>query len=562
MATKVAPDSAQSVVVVDAPGRSGDLATRIRRLRQSPRFVALLAFLTRWRVALLLVVATCAAFVYYLWGVDSWQFAFVGDEWPFYIMARAIAAHHLLVNPFDMHGVYGFNTMLGSYYQAIFLVIFGDTNFAWRLSNIVLIFPTSLCFYLWLRNGYGRQIALLATLLLQASAFAANYLKIGYVNAQALPLLVLCLYLASRCARSPTSKNAAWLGVALGVACYIYVGPLYPLFVAPTLLPLIAALRARHLTGRELLRAAAICAACYVVVLLPGILSLSGGPTAASKTSFSREYTDNWQMAVNVGHDFLLFYANYDYFYNHFIAGPYLDLISRIFATLGIAVALIAVVRRRSPHWLAHLKLLLTYTLVAVLIGVTSPYAYAATTRGIVFIPFGAAFAGVGLATLADWLRRLPIPAIALPRLLHRAYVASIVTLLVIVIWSVNIYQSQVGVFQRTGYSATGLIIGAIQQAHQRHERRVVLLLSPQFPYANYYYDQIPTIQQAYGVQDVFFIVQTPQQAAQAGCAMLAGAQVVYFQADISAAHSLPALPCVATSTADPPIALTPGYLL
>jgi len=553
---------APAPVTTDVAGRLAALVAPVWRMRQSPRFAALCACFLRWWAALLLVASTGAAFAYYLWGVDSWRFAFVGDEWPFYALAQSIAARHLLVNPFDMHGVYGFNAVLGSYYQAIFLLIFGDTNFAWRLSSVILIVPTSLFFYLWMRNGFGREAALLATLLLQASAFVANYLKIGYVNGQALPLLVLCLYLASRFARHPSQKNAAWLGIALGVSFYIYVGPLYPLFVAPALLPLVAALRARRLGWRELLGAAVVCVTCYLALIAPGLFSLTSGASAASKTSFAREYSNNWQMVVNVGHDFLLFYANYDYFYNHFIAGPYLDVISRIFATLGIVVALLAVARRRGRFRLASLELLLTYTLVAVVIGVTSPYAYAATTRGIVFIPFGAAFGGIGLAACADWLRRLHIPYPVIPHRLRVAFVAYILALLVAVIWTTNIYQSQIGVFQQTGYSATGLLIGTIQQAHQRHERRVVLLLSPQFPYASYYYGQIPAIQRAYGVQDVFFIVETPLQAAQLSCGDQRTTQFVYFQADMTAAHSLPALPCAAANTANPPIALTPGYLL
>ena len=558
----VATETKPSVKTGGVSRWRGRLEARLQRVRRSPRFVAMFRFLMRWWATLLLVMSTGAAFAYYLWGVDSWRFSFVGDEWPFYALAESIAARHLLVNPFDMHGVYGFNGMLGSVYQASFLLIFGDTNFAWRLSSVILIVPTSLFFYLWMRNGFGRETALLATLLLQASAFVANYLKIGYVNGQALPLLVLCLYLTSRCARRPNVKNALWLGIALGVSFYIYVGPLYPLFIAPSLLPLVAALRARRLTWRALLGPAEVCVACYLALLLPGLISLASGTSAASKTSVAREYSNNWQMLVNVGHDFLLFYANYDYFYNHFITGPYLDAISRSFATLGIVVALVAVVWRRSRFRLASLELLLTYLLVAVVIGVTSPYAYAATTRGIVFIPFGAAFGGIGLAALGSWLRSLRIPYLVIPHPLRAAYVAYILALLVCVIWATNIYQSQVGVFQQTGYSATGLLLETIQQAHQRHERRVVLLLSPQFPYPNYYYDQLPVLQQAYGVQDVSFAVETPLQAAQSTCAVQRTTQFVYFQADTSAAHALPALSCAATGVIGSPIALTPGYLL
>src|SRR5690242_13107075 len=67
-------------------------------------------FLKQHTAEVVLFFSTWAAVIYYTWDINSWKFAFVGDEWQFYSAARAIADKNLLVNPFDIHGVYGFNS--------------------------------------------------------------------------------------------------------------------------------------------------------------------------------------------------------------------------------------------------------------------------------------------------------------------------------------------------------------------------------------------------------------------------------------------------------------------
>jgi dolichyl-phosphate-mannose-protein mannosyltransferase len=493
-------------------------------------------FLKQHTAGVVLFFTTWAAVIYYGWDINSWKFAFVGDEWQFYSAARAIADKNLLVNPFDIHGVYGFNSVLGSVYQALFIKLLGATNAAWRFSNIILIVPISIFFYLWMRDRFDQRTALISTLILQASSFVASYLKIGYVNAQAFALFIVALYLAGRCGKQLTLRNAGWLGAILGVSFYIYIGPLFPLLMAPYLLPLV--FERRRYTREELLKAGALCLALYLAIALPGILSSLGENSPASKTIFAREYTDNTQTAINVFHDFLLFYQNFDYFYNHFIAGPYLDLYSRIFAAAGTLIALVALVRFRSEK---YLYLLLAYVLLAVVIGVTTPYAYAATTRGIFFIPFGAAFAGIALAGVTRWL--------SVPRLAYA---------LVAVIWIANIYQSQVGVFQTTGYPATGLLIKSLQDAQRQGQHRVVLVLSANHPYRNAGYVEAPIIQQAYGLQDEQLSVLDPTQVR---CTMLRGSRVVLFEDDDSAVNALARLSCP-TDTTYTVDTLAPAYLL
>src|ERR1700722_9938018 len=147
-------------------------------------------------ISLLLILTTFLSFLFFLWGVNSWKFSFAGDEWPFYIYAMKLIAYPHFVNPFSFAGVYQTHSPLASMYQAFFMELLGPTNFAWRLSNIILIFPLSFFFYRWIKLNFSKETAVFATILMQCSFYLANFFKIGYDNPQALTLFVICLYLA------------------------------------------------------------------------------------------------------------------------------------------------------------------------------------------------------------------------------------------------------------------------------------------------------------------------------------------------------------------------------
>src|SRR6185369_3416397 len=188
-------------------------------------------------IVLILFITTLIALFTFSLNINSWKFSYVGDEWGFYVLAKNIVMQHFLVNPFSMEGVFGENPLLGSIYQAVFIFLFGDNNFAWRFSNIFLIVPCSIVFFLWLKKLFSPQIALLSTILLQSSFFISNYFKIGYVNPLSFTFFLISLYAASLVADSPTKKRMIFFGAALGISFYIYLGPLFLFFVWPLLLP-------------------------------------------------------------------------------------------------------------------------------------------------------------------------------------------------------------------------------------------------------------------------------------------------------------------------------------
>lgn len=431
-------------------------------------------FLSTNTHAKILFLTTCLALIYYSWNINSWKFSYVGDEWASYTFAKNIAINNFIINPFSFNGVYGENGVLGSIYQAIFLKILGFSNFAWRFSNIFLIIPITIFFYLWIKQSINKQIALISTVILQSSFYLANFFKIGYINPQALTLFIINLYLANKCIQAKEKKWFFLLGIMLGVAFYIYIGPIIPFLIWPYLLQLLS-------KGgfKQAFRNSFFIILGYILLLLPALIQLSTWNGPAKKTFLHREFTDNNQIFVNIYHNFLLFYKNYDYFYNHFVAGPYLDLVTGILAFIGIVLILFNL--RKLPF----LQILLSYISTCIIIGVTSPYTYAPTTRGIFFLPFGAAFAGIALYYI---MKKVP---------------KYFIILTLSIVFVLNFYQSQIGVFNISGYSNTSLIIKAIQDAQGNNAmKNTILLLSNSNPY-NYY--DLKNMRQAYDLEEAPF---------------------------------------------------------
>lgn len=456
----------------------------------------------------LLILTTMMALFYFSWDINSWKFSYVGDEWEFYSFTKYIVDHHFLVNPFSMQGVYGENPLLGSIYQALFVQLLGDTNFAWRFSNIILIVPCSIFFFLWIKKLFTPQIAFISTVLLQSSFFVSNYFKIGYVNPIAFTLFLVSLYAATLLAESPTKKHMLFLGITLGISFYIYLGPLFPLFVWPLLLPLIK-------KRKQFFPNVFYFFSSYILLVLPGIFDITHWHAAAKKTIFVKEFTDNSQIITNIFHNFFLYYKNYDYLYNHFIEGPYLDPITRTLALIGTILVIWNV---KKNHYLA---LLLIYISVVVVIGITSPYAYTPTTRGIFFIPFGCIFAGIALGVLV-----------------HKKLYQFLLVPILFGIFALNFYHSQIGVFQKTGYSATSLILKELQLTNTSQQKSTYLLLADQ---QNFSTRNIPLMQEAYDLQKVTFTIISPQQL---HCDTLNNNTVLYFANDETAKQTAKSLSC------------------
>ena len=188
---------------------------------------------------IIILITSIISVFYFCINVNSWKFSFVGDEWSFYLKAVEIAKNNILINPFNLNGVWGQNPVTFSLYQAIFIKLFGANNFSWRLSTIILIVPLSIFLYLWIKKIFDWKIALISTLVMQTSFYLANFFKIGYPNPLSLTLFILIIYLFTIISDNLNNlKQIFLLGVILGISFYVYIGPIFPLMITPYLIVL------------------------------------------------------------------------------------------------------------------------------------------------------------------------------------------------------------------------------------------------------------------------------------------------------------------------------------
>ncbi len=399
--------------------------------------------LRKHRTFLFVVLIAFLGTAYSMIGLTSWKVAMVGDEWACFLYAKGIADQKLRVNPFGLHGVYGEQQVLESYYQAIVMFLFGKTLAVWKLSNMILLFPSLIFLYKFVRKLYGRNPALIAAILMTFSKYLTNIFKIGNPHCLGFFLLILCLYFSSELLFTPTTGNAITLGIALGLSFYAYVGPIFSFFLLPFVIPFFR----RH--GKS-----GIKPVLAIILVFLGIVVIGFATTPkqhwmeiVTKTPLQREFGSYNQLLINIGQNFVLFFKNYDYFYNHFVVGPYLDIISRWAAFTGIILSLVS-------FWKKKGVLLGLWISLCIGIGITNPYHYTPSTRGIFFIPYGVMFAGIGL----DFLRRT----------FKKWGATYFVAILILVAIGLNIYEAHVGVFKKAGFSYTALIIKELLKAEQQ----------------------------------------------------------------------------------------------
>ena len=337
-------------------------------------------------------------------------------------------------------------------HRRFFLFLFGKSFFVWKLASVTMLFPSVIVFYLFAKELYGERVALLCVPLLAFSKYLCNFFKIGYTHSFCFFLFTLCLYYAARLLNRPDRFHAAALGIGLGLAFFAYIGPVFVLLLLPFF--------ARLLWQK---RAQAIPLLLIVALVMGVIISLGFVTTpraqwlqGLAKTSAQREFDSNTQILINIARNFLLFWKNFDYFYNHFVEGPYLDVITRWAAALGIGVALFSL----RTYWVV----LGAWLMLCLILGLINPYPYTPTTRGIFLVPYGVLFAAFGLEFL---------------RTTFRKYRSSLVLMMIIILISgINIYEAHITVFQRAGYSRTALIFRELLQTAP-HNSRLLLFSSP-----------------------------------------------------------------------------------
>lgn len=461
----------------------------------------------------LLITTTFLSFIYFLWEANSWKYAYVGDIWPFFEFAKRIIAENYAIYPFSFRGVYEQNSILASVYQAIFMDLFGQTNLAWRLSNIVLIFPLSYFIYRWLRLYFNWQTASLATILMQCSFYLCLFIKIPYINPQAFALFVLSLYLSARAGIYPTKQNGILLGLVLGISFYIYLGVLFPFLVWPYLLPLRKVTSIKHLL--PFISALILTYLLCLSFILPELETITG---PQSKTLFGREFSDTSQIITNIGNNLLVFYKAFPVIPTHFIPFAYMDMLSQLFSFLGTIVSFSLFKQSKFRY------LVLTYLSTCIFLGLTNPYTMPPTSRGMFLLLFGFVFAGIGIMQLKK------------VTYVHAWVIFPVITIII----GLNIFLSQFAVFQKIGYTGMSLILQQLQLADMKDTNEVTLILS-ETRNINTYTRELPVMQQAFGIKNVTLSILRPYELA---CDSITKQKLLVFSYDKDSLEKLSQTKC------------------
>jgi hypothetical protein len=324
--------------------------------------------------------------------LNDWRYFLVGDEYGFYPAAQEIVRRKFSMDPFSS-GVHVMNYMAVSFYQALFLAL-KPSFWMWRFSNILLFLPICVFVYIWGKTWFAARVGMLATVFVATSFFLHNYFLIGYPNP--LAVFFLCALHAAWGSWSTRDSlgliSAICLGCLTGISYYVYLGPLLIVSVAPYVLYKMWRLRLRP----PLLGSLVVSALCTIACIMPGLLHTDALNAMLRVTSRTPEFSEPNQILVNIQNCFRIFWWNPRI--SHFISGRYIDRITLSCLILGLVAMSLS---RRIGSFL----LVFSFCIIAVLVGATSPYSYPATTRGVVFLPFGCLAAAIGF----DWLtRRLP----------------------------------------------------------------------------------------------------------------------------------------------------------
>lgn len=321
----------------------------------------------------------------------DWMYAYWGDEWPFYALAKGIASG-AGADPFSQHGVFGIHPIMDSLYQALLMRIVGVDVTGWRASSVLAAALPIIPLY-----GIGRQFG--GPALAGASAiFYAGcpllwaFCHIGYNNND--PIFAMCVAaaLCYRGIRTGVPINLCASGAFAG-ACW------YSIFTGRLMIVVLVLVLLTEWGGgiRGCMRRILATLSGFALVVLP--LLLDNGLRTLGAMSHNTPLSQGLvggMLGGQVGRNTLR--ACYAFLYStahdHYTAGAVFDPLSATALCIGIALAL-----RNWRHPVS--RLLLCWFLVTLFL--TTPLNdtdAVSATRSMVIVPPAALLSAWGLCSL------------------------------------------------------------------------------------------------------------------------------------------------------------------
>jgi hypothetical protein len=343
----------------------------------------------------------------FVWNINDWSFAVIGDDFGFYMLAQDIdqlfSTSEVIARLFSAEGVYGSHPFFSSVIQAVTMKIFGTDSFGWRFSSLYLSAISILFFYYFFRTFQTRRTALLAMALLATSSYIMTFGKVGYNNLQALFAMSLGLACGAWVIKSKRNMAFAALGGALAFCLYVYPAALYAIPLPIVLLLFYAPPRKRSDFVQW-----GIMVLSFGLIALPLLLQ----PIYLS-SKLPGLFINNPEIYEEDGGLITHFLANFlDAFYSfiyipqetHFVVVSYVDPLSGAFALLGLAFAI-----KWSRKNRFFTFIIFCFLILLILVGATHDRRYPPTTRMFMLLPWLAYFAAIGLEWAIDHILALEI---------------------------------------------------------------------------------------------------------------------------------------------------------
>lgn len=333
-----------------------------------------------------------ALILLYMFNYRSWQYSFIGDEYPFLYVARMVSSGTLNYSLFSDRGVYGFNPQMSSLYQAVFVKIFGNGLFGWKLSSAVVVPASIIPFYIWNKLLFGKKPAVIAVVALGFCHTMIAFSHIGYNNIHAVFPVIAGLCLLEIAIRKNSAKWSFFAAAVIGIGCYSYYFSRLMLLFAP-LYWFLHPLKRRFSKANAAMLFGVIAAIASFMFIRPDFIEplLQRSIIKGSEVASHKERA--LYALMNFTEAFFAFLHHRRL--THFCMYSLTDMATAAGTAFGLAWAVAAFVR----DWRA--KFMLTaFVITAFVTGALSPYDYIANTRIQFMAPFAAAFSGVGWARI------------------------------------------------------------------------------------------------------------------------------------------------------------------
>jgi len=383
--------------------------------RNDIRFGVFLSLRLSIREIIGLIVGCFSLVFLYAHGLNSWKYSFIGDEFMFYWDAQKLAKAGIgTIQWLEASGSWNFFPMALDGYQALFLRIFGDSNFSWRFSMSVMVAACLPALYLSLRcmcakiSSTPGVCASFGCAVFFLSEFVIIWARIGKPHAGFLPpvIIVPLFYFAARARQSNlyffltgAVCGLGFLMTSLGV--FVSIG-----MVGVWLgIDLLVACRLSRREAGIVLSQSLLVLLGFLVTAAPFLVQVDHFlhifQSAVDSVEAERNLDLRWAKTFQSFFVFLYYRAN-----GHFLAGNVIGPLIAVFIAAGLGMG-------RLTWWRIWTNSLVALFVISFLVGGMSQYPYPPVTRmQLIMYPF-ALFATLGFCGLTTKWRPTLVAGVA-----------------------------------------------------------------------------------------------------------------------------------------------------